>query len=72
MTPPTNPCVDPRGGDVTGATSISTGADMRAIYLRSVLFLLGLIGFVLIESMTPPARAPIAPAAGFGHAGHAA
>ncbi|HEY2395171.1 MAG TPA: hypothetical protein VGH81_04195 [Rudaea sp.] len=45
---------------------------MRAIYVRSVLFLFGLIAFVLIESLAPPANTPIAPAVDFGHAGHAA
>ncbi|HXR63192.1 MAG TPA: hypothetical protein VN720_06570 [Rudaea sp.] len=45
---------------------------MRAIYLRSLLFVSGLIAFVLIESLAPPAPAPVAPAADFGRAGHAA
>lgn len=45
---------------------------MRAIYVRSLLFVFGLIAFVLIESLAPPASIPVAPAADFGRAGHAA
>jgi hypothetical protein len=48
------------------------GADMRAIYLRLLLLVFGLIAFVLIESLAPRAPGPVAPAADFGHAGHAA
>jgi hypothetical protein len=48
------------------------GTEMRAIYVRSLLFVFGLIAFVLIESLAPPASTPLAPAADFGRAGHAA
>jgi hypothetical protein len=48
------------------------GPDMRAIYLRLLLLVFGLIAFVLIESLAPRTPGPVAPAADFGHAGHAA
>jgi hypothetical protein len=65
MTPGTSPAVVLRRVDIHGA-------DMRAIYLRSLLFVFGLIAFVLIESLAPPENTPVAPVADFGHAGHAA
>ncbi len=45
---------------------------MRAIYVRSLLFVFGLIAFVLIESLAPRANTSLAPAADFVHAGRAA
>lgn len=65
MTPAASPAVAARGVHVHGSR-------MRAIYLRSLLFVSGLIAFVLIESLAPPAPAPVAPAADFGRAGRAA
>jgi len=45
---------------------------MRAIYLRSLLFVFGLMAILLLESFAPPAPAAIAPNVDFGHAHDAA
>jgi hypothetical protein len=48
------------------------GADMRSIYLRSLLFVCGLLAFVLIESLAPRAADAVAPAPELGLVHHAA
>jgi hypothetical protein len=45
---------------------------MRAIYLRSLLFVFGLVAFVLIESLAPRAADPLAPTPELGLVRHAA
>jgi len=54
------------------STGAVRGVQMRAIYLRSLLFVFGLMAILLLESFAPPAPAAIAPNVDFGHAHDAA